>query len=276
MTNRARWLLALVLLAGGSPYAHGQQGATGEVERLKLRLITHPEDAESHYQLAALLDKEQKKEEALAHLEAAVKRAPQNLKYGNQYRLRCAAYQEYDRSVSFFERLVRETPRPEVRLQLALAYVDHLVAPGPMGVIAQASLSTKSIEELNKILEKDPTSWPALYGRGMNQLHWPKAFRRTAEAVADFKKLLQLQDAHPQTPRPHFALTYIALGDAYVRDGQIEQGVGVWRDGIKRFPENADLQRRLAIDDEYKLVRFIDKERSLKAKVNTDLSVLGN
>src|SRR5262249_46028558 len=140
------------------------------------------------------------------------------------------------------------------------------------------ALSGNSIRELTKILEKAPDqyTWAGLYARGLNLLHWPRALRRTPEAIADFKKLLALQESQGKAAKAYFVLTYIVLGDAYANYAHFKKASELWQTGLDLFPGNPELRKRLAIPSEAKeekLVAFINEERGLNVTINTDLPI---
>jgi tetratricopeptide (TPR) repeat protein len=207
-------LIALLLIAGRvvvNRYQVVQEERT--IAALKVKLEKGGGDAMEHHRVGlhlatrrggASLRSAQGQalpapEEALAHLEMAAEREPDNLRYGNDVRMWCIHFQQYDRNIRFFEKLVNKHPDlPEPRLQLALAYVDKM-PDHMMGIVGQGKLSKQSINQLTKILENedalknDETRWAALYALGMNHLYWPKAMRHAPDAIAAFKRCVEFQ-----------------------------------------------------------------------------------
>jgi hypothetical protein len=207
--------------------------------------------------------------------------APDNLRYGNDVRMGCIHFRQYDRNIRFFERLTnRHADLPEPRLHLALAYVDKM-PDHMMGIVGQGKLSNQSIGEVTKILEKESalrneeTRWAALYALGMNHLHWPKALRHAPAAIAAFQRCVEFQKRMKVAGIPaYFVMPYVCLGDACVKDGQHEKARRVWKEARQRFPRDEKLKERLAIGDNARLTEFVDRERGLGIVIDTDLAIL--
>jgi tetratricopeptide (TPR) repeat protein len=162
-----------------------------------------------------------------------------------------------------------------LHLNLALAYVDKMPTAG-LGIVGQGLLSNRSIHQLDLVLESDPSSWAAMYGRAMNHLHWPRMLLHAPQAIAVFKTCLSLQSSVPVTGlRPHHLLPHLGLGDAYVKNGQIAEARETWQRALKLFPADPRLLRRLALDDDG-LRKFVEDERGLAKPIDTDLSFVWN
>jgi tetratricopeptide (TPR) repeat protein len=208
----------------------------------------------------------------LGHFEKALELNPDAPIYGNNYRLTCIRWHEFDRCIDFFDDIVVQNEGSiNARFHLALAYVDKM--PWYMfGMVQQGQQSNLSMEHLTKIIEQDSTFWGAWYGRGMNHLHWPRMMRHAPDAIADFKQALELQNKlQLSQPKPHFELTYLGLGDAYVKDLNHAMARNVWQEGLALFPHSAKLRRRLSIADDGELEEFVKVTRSLKKPIETDM-----
>ena len=299
-------LLAVLLIVGWSALNRWQVAQEEKaIAALKAKLNEGGGDAMEHHRVGLHVAKEENKEESLAHLEMAAEREPDNLRYGNDVRMWCIRFKQYDRNIRFFEKLVNKNPDvPEPRLQLALAYVDKM-PDHMMGIVGQGKLSKQSINQLTKILENedaiknDETRWSALYALGMNHLYWPKAMRHAPDTIAAFKRCVEFQkkmkvgnglravpDGVTSTGNgtasgrngtasvPYHVLSYVCLGDAYVKNGQHDEAQKVWKEAQKLFPDDERLKERLAIDDNAKLTEFVDKVRGLGIVIDTDLAIL--
>lgn len=252
------------------------------IEKLQAYLAENPDDAVAQHDLGVLLDKAGQKDEALTHLEMAIQLDPGNIDYSNFYRMRIREYghRYFDRSIQFFENMVREHPQMiELRLNKSLSYIDKIPYP-KLGIVGQGILSNKSIAELDTILSIDPECWTALYARAMNHLHWPRMLRHAPLAIEDFKKLIAMQKSWgPKKQKPYFVLTYVALGDAYVKnravdwEGMFTKARATWREGLSVYPNDPELKKRLSLTDE-ELVKLIRKVRGLEDPIDTDLSIL--
>ena len=174
-------------------------------------------------------------------LEGGLRKEPGSLEMGNFYRARVVENKQEDRSITFFKQLTEggDTPN-EAYYNFAFAYIDKIPRVGPMGA---GFLSKRSIAQFKIVLDKDQDDWIANYGIGMNYLHWPDYFKKTEGALGYFETCMRLQAGKPV--KPPYLLTYLRMGDALIRGGEIDRAYRVWNDGSKLFPKHRDLQARL-------------------------------
>lgn len=251
--------LALALALGLVSCAGGQRRATDpEVEAAALS--------------ATRLFEGGHEQDALARLEAAMKKHPGSLQLGNLYRRYTRQLNMEERSISFFRNLASGSAVPdEAYFNLAFAYIDKIPRVGPMGA---GFLSKRSIASFKSVLDREPDNWVANYGIGMNYLHWPEYFKKTEEVTTYFKRCLALQEK--AKPRPYHLLTYLRLGDAYAKRGDVEEARQIWTAGLHRFPDHKDLLDRLAIEPA-KLKDAIQQHynpNSSIGAIDTDVSIL--
>ncbi len=207
-------------------------------------------------------------ETALHSLELAVEGDPDNLQYANEYRQLVIRSKEYDRSLKFFEKVSVEHPASaNLYLNYGFAYVDKIPIAGS---ITQVILANNALTQFSKSIELQP-SWIAYYTRGASYLFWPKIFNRAAFGVADLEKALELQKTGPQ--RSYYVRTYISLGDGYWKTDDLKKARAVWREGLKTFPNNAQLKKRLSLRGEA-LQHAIEAGFDPDVRVNTDLKEL--
>ena len=182
---------------------------------------------------------------ALDLLEAATSAAPDELRFGAEYRQVAIAAEAYDRSLAFFEGLAAEHPQSNaVQLNWGYAYVDKIPAAGAItGVI----LANTALGRFTAALELEET-WLGYYTRGNSYVYWPAIFGRTELAIADLEKAVALGEE--TTPRAYHAFAYAALGDAHWRLEDLETARAIWRSGLERIPDAPPLEERLALDDE--------------------------
>ena len=268
--------VCLITAANEWPLAMAEQ-PTQNLAELESRLVQNPDDASVHYELGLFLAM---KGDPLTFLETAIRLEPQNMKYGNTYRVMCVKLHQIERAVKFFEQTVRGMEKakqdfPGLRLNHAMSYVDQMPSSN-IGIVTQAQLSTKSMRQLKKVLEKQPDSWAGTFAMAMNHLYWPKAMRHSPKSIEFFQKCLALQDDMMKKagkPKHYFVRVYIGIGDAYAKDKKFDEARKIWRKGQEYFPEDVPIKERLAIIDDKALGEFVDNYRNLAARVNTDLSI---
>ena len=108
---------------------------------------------------------------------------------------------------------------------------------GKGALIAQANTL------LEEALQIDSTHWEARFTLAMHHFHTPEFLGRTPDAIRHLEILLRQQGAGTQ---PHFANTYLYLGDLYRRAGRAPEAMEVWRRGAALFPQHAELAARVA------------------------------
>jgi tetratricopeptide (TPR) repeat protein len=225
-----KWMVAVVLMLGVS-----------------CSVVVQAQEAESFFQEAVQAAQAGAYDTALARFEAALQADPNNLRYGNAYRLTVVKINQvktYDRCTAFFQRLVASHPRaPNAWLHLGYAYVDKIPVEG---AITQVLLANKALGQFSAALALEE-NWLGLYTRGNSYVYWPAIFGRTPLAIADLEKAIAL--SQQTTRRSYHARAYVALGDAYWRLSDLEKARHIWRQALQLFPDDQALQTRLAPDD---------------------------
>jgi hypothetical protein len=220
---------------------------------------------------AAELDK------MLTEMETRLRQSLAGYKLASSYRSRCAAYDQHDRAIKFFQDLLaRDAKNQRARMELACAFVDKIPTCGGMAaIVSKGTLARKSLDQLDAYLAADKDSWLGYYTRGMNHLHWPRALMHSSDAAKDFARCVELQEKPGKTGvKPFHLRSYVGLGDAYVKNRQMDKGRDAWKRGLKFFPDAKELKDRLAIKDDAALLKFVEGQRSLERPIDTDLSFL--
>jgi tetratricopeptide (TPR) repeat protein len=216
-------------------------------------------------------------EKLLSETEAALRKSLASYKLASSYRSRCAAYEQHDRAIKFFQSLLAKTPGSQrARLELASALVDKIPTCGGMAaIVSKGTLARKSLDQLDAYLAAEPDSWIGRYTRGMNHLHWPRALMHSADAAKDFVRCIELQEKGGKSKaKPYHLRAHIALGDAYAKNRQVDKARPAWQQGLKAFPDSQELKDRLAIKDGAQLLKFVEGKRSLDHPIDTDLSFM--
>lgn len=208
---------------------------------------------------------------ALDRLERAAAAAPDELRYGAEYRQTAIRAEAYDRSIDFFERLAAEHPEvPEVHLQRGYAYVDKIPAAGAVTAVI---LANTALGHFTEAIEREE-SWLALYTRGNSYVFWPAVFGRTKLGIADLERAVAMAEA--RDPRPYHAHAYAALGDGWWRLEDLERAREIWQRGLERVPDSAELAERLARLDEgpEALDAHLEAHYEIGTRVDTSLREL--
>jgi tetratricopeptide (TPR) repeat protein len=205
----------------------------------------------------------------LPQLEAALAANPDDLKSANEYRKAVIRTSEYDRSIAFFDKLTADHPQAAYAwLNFGYAYVDKIPAAGS---ITQVILANKALTNFSKSIDLKKT-WIALFTRGNSYLYWPTVFGRAPLGVADLEQAVALARQEAK-PKKVYVRSWIALGDGYWKTEQPEKAKEIWRDGLKLFPGDAQLQARLARDGD-DLEKYIYEQLDPNKRVDTDLAPL--
>lgn len=244
---------AVALVAGGAAAAAGPPAAAvAAYERARAHLAEGSAAAEA----------------ALADFEAALRLDPDNLRWGAEYRQAAIAAAAYDRSIDFLRELADRHPRAAAtRLNLGYAYVDKIPAAG---AITQVILANTALGHFSAALELEE-SWLGRYTRGNSYVYWPPIFGKTALGIADLERAIELAEALPK--RATHARAWAALGDGHWRLGDVAKAREVWRRGLARYPGDADLETRLARQDEA-LDELLEAHYAIGKRVDTDLTAL--
>lgn len=204
----------------------------------------------------------------LTEFEQILEGQPDDLRAGNDYRVAVMLAGQYDRELTFFQRLVGAHPSASnAHLNYGFAYVDKIPVAG---AITQVILANNALTEFTSALELRG-SWIGYYTRGNSYLFWPRIFLKTHLGVADLEEALKIQRADKK--RSYHVRTFVALGDAYWKMDELDRATATWRDGLARFPDNTALQVRLSKQGN-DLKALIDGSYDRNKRVDTSLQDL--
>lgn len=247
-----RWVLIVLMCAVGA------SGQAADLEALRAR--------------AASLFEAGHDDSGFAALEEAVTAEPGSIEVGNLYRLEIRRRAQEDRAINFLKKIVALPDAPDgAYYNLAFAYIDKIPRVGPMGA---GFLSKRSIALFQEVIKRKPDDWVANYGVGMNYLHWPDYFKKNDSATGYLEKCLSLQEG--QRPKPYFILTFLRLGDAYARLGDVPRALETWKTGLTFFPAHPDLVARVETPPDKvqaAINSFYNPNQSI-GEIDTDVSLL--
>ncbi|MCH8252807.1 MAG: CRTAC1 family protein [Planctomycetes bacterium] len=213
----------------------------------------------------------------LTEIEQRVADRPKTFAPASNYRAKCAMYGQHDRAIAFLRRLVEEDPDDaRMRIELGCAYIDKIPTCGGLAaIVSKGSLAKKSLVQLDLVIAGSENLWVAIYCRGMNHLHWPRALLHSSDAVVDLKRCLKIQkDTGSPAGRPHYVRTYVLLGDAHAKNMQYDKARSVWRDGLSVFPDSKELKDRLAVSGDAAILEYVLAQRNLEGPIDTGLTFL--
>jgi tetratricopeptide (TPR) repeat protein len=204
-------------------------------------------------------------DQAMGLFEQAVAAAPDNLRYGTDYRQAAIAAGQYDRCLAFFEQLVADHPgAANAHLNLGFAHVDKIPVEGAItGVI----LANEALGHFTAALEIEDT-WLGRFTRGNSYLFWPAIFGRTQNGIDDLERAIEM--AAESERKPYHVRAWAALGDGYWRLEDVAKAREVWSRGLERFPDSQELKDRLSRQGE-ELDAFLEEHFDTTRRVETDL-----
>src|SRR5262249_14379488 len=107
----------------------------------------------------------------------------------------------------------------------------------------QGILAMQADKVFDTALNLDPANWEARYMKAVALSYWPPTMNKGPEIIDPFEPFVQQQKPNP--PQPQFAETYVRLGDQYQKAGQTDQAQSTWERGLKLFPQNDALKKKL-------------------------------
>ncbi len=214
-------------------------------------------------------------ERGLAYLHAAAQSDQENLRYSNDYSLALRDHKRYADELAYFEQLAQHDRSANVLIGFALSYVDQMRAcpPPPDGLVCQAQDSSRSISVLNEVLGKNPYNVFARSARGLNHLYWPSLMGHLPQAQVDLQYVVALSVPLSAISQALTPSAYVALGDVFAKDGQIEQARNVWLNGKSVVADAAQLDQRLNIAPDQLVNQENGPLRGLGVSVDTDLTL---
>jgi hypothetical protein len=179
--------------------------------------------------------------ERLQRFEQMIAAAPEDLEVAADYRQLAIAAEAFDRSIDFFEGLVkRGAAGPNLQMSLALALVDKIPTTSEFRRIG---LGNDALSALTKSIAQRPAVL-AYYIRGRVFLHFDRfPLNRMDKGIADLTQALSM--ATSESPPALVAAVYMTLGDGYFKMKQPTKAREVWSAGAAKFPQDAALTARL-------------------------------
>jgi tetratricopeptide (TPR) repeat protein len=148
-----------------------------------------------------------------------------------------------DEAITELEQRVTENPRSAVDVT-ALGEGYYKKAGNTDDVRERAILAMKGDQTLQAALNLEPSNWEARFTKAVGMSYWPAELNKGQEVIQEFLTLIQQQET--EAPQPQFARTYVLLGGQYEKAGRADDAAQVWLRGANLFPNDTDLQNKLA------------------------------
>jgi len=154
--------------------------------------------------------------------------------------------------------------RSAKNLEFAIASAKAEVASNPQSVEARMQLAEVNLtklytlprgaerrlwadqaqEQYRAILELDENNWEARHAIATGYFHTPTNLNKTADAIREFEKLRQIQEAGAAEERQ--APVYVNLSILYRRVGNEEEARKILEAGLRRHPQDKEILKTLA------------------------------
>ncbi len=246
--------------------------------------------------------------EGVAMMEQSLSDDPDNMVLANAYRMEIFQLQRsfllsaqlagiltpefpdylHGKPITFLEHIQTQHDSRETKLQLALAWVDHMLLFPALEIKAPSSV--ESVMLLTEIIEQGDGEYvPALFARGLNYLHrparlvWPESKKMPPDAAAqDIGRCIAIGRTLGTGSKRLQATLAISLGDAYVKAGRLGVARSWWQIAQNLSHED-DIQlpvrRRYSWGDEEIIDRLeeeLDRARAAMDQPMTDLAMMWN
>jgi hypothetical protein len=140
------------------------------------------------------------------------------------------------------QRMTNDSRNPKLVTTLGQAYLKKCSVL--TDVREQGILAMQADKLFDTALNLDPVNWEARFTKTVALSYWPASLNKADEVIEQFQLLIQQQETQP--PQPHFAQSYLWLGQQYEKAGNNENARLVWQQGAERFPGDEKLRSKLA------------------------------
>ncbi len=149
---------------------------------------------------------------------------------------------QIDELLDLFEEHARVNPNlAQAHVDLGNAYLQKLTAmtPGPQ----QGEVAMQADRAFDSALQVDPNHWEARLTKAVAFTFWPDFLGKKQQAIDQFEILITQQEQN--AAQPHFAQTYLFLGNLYEQRGELEKAAEIWANGLGFFPADTDLRAKV-------------------------------
>lgn len=154
---------------------------------------------------------------------------------------------QIDAAITELQRRAKETPGDanlHTTLGEAMLNKVRLLHETGADINEQGILAMQADQSFNAALKADPKNWEAQFVKYSTMYYWPAELQRDTEVAQRLSGLIDQQELLPA--QPHFAQTYVVLGNQYQKMGKPDFAEATWRLGLAKFPNDAALLAKLA------------------------------
>jgi tetratricopeptide (TPR) repeat protein len=153
-----------------------------------------------------------------------------------------------DEVLALYEKQAAENPNdPKAQTALGNAYLNKLFN-SPQGPEAGV-WGSKADKAFDRALALDDHNWEARYVKAVSLSNWPAFMGKRPEAIANLEILVQQQAQGPL--QPHYAQTYLILGNLYKDSGSADKALAMWQQGLALFPNDADMLHQVQLAQQH-------------------------
>ena len=150
---------------------------------------------------------------------------------------------QLDKAITDLEQAIRaDSSTAEYPAALAEAYLQKLMTINDAR--EKSVLAIRADQSFDQALKLDPTNWDARFQKAVALSYWPESLNKSGEVIDNLVTLMEQQESRP--PQPHFAQTYVLLGEQYLKIGYTDDTRETFRRGASMFPGNSALREKLA------------------------------
>ncbi|HEX9792523.1 MAG TPA: tetratricopeptide repeat protein [Planctomycetota bacterium] len=143
-----------------------------------------------------------------------------------------------ERTIAFLDRVADPALDEEGRERVWQELRDAGLMDQAIAILEERA---KADATYNAILELDPGNWDARFNKAVSLSFWPPAL----EAVKHFETLVEQQRGMPA--RAGQEQSYIFLGNMYQQMGSRDKALEIWREGLLRHPDDAELRKQIEL-----------------------------
>ncbi len=150
---------------------------------------------------------------------------------------------QLDQAIGQLEQAVKNEPSvAEYSAELGRAYLQKLGAT--QDIRQKSILAMQADQTFDEALKLDPNNWDARFYKAAALSRWPAELNKLQEVMVNLSTLIDQQEARPA--QPEYAQSYVLLGEQYLKSGYPDNAKEMWQRGAALFPQNEELQKKLA------------------------------